>query len=52
MLTTQTKREEQLKQVMQTLSEHVMDEQHYTQEERTELMDIVLQLLRLWRNRL
>lgn len=49
---TTCKRDEQLKQILRTLSEHAMDEQTYTQDERMAIMDTVLQLLKLWRKRL
>lgn len=47
-----TKRDNELKDILKTLSEHTMDKETYTEEERFILMDIVLQLIRMWRGRL
>ena len=47
-----TKRDNELKDILKTLSEHTMDKETYTEEERFVLMDIVLQLIRMWRGRL
>jgi len=49
---TLNKRDEELKGILKTLSEHVMDEQTYTEEERYKLMDLVLQLLAICKGRL
>lgn len=52
MKTVLSTRDEELKSILQTLSTHVMDDSTYTFEERMALMDLVLQLLKLWKGRL
>lgn len=52
MTSTLAKRDEELKNVLKTLSEHTMDKETYTEEERFIMMDIVLQLIKMWRQRL
>ena len=52
MATILNTRDEELKSILKTLSEHVMDENTYSYDERMALMDIVLQLLKLWKRRL
>lgn len=52
MTSTLAKRDEELKNVLKTLSEHTMDKETYTEEERFIMMDVVLQLIRMWRQRL
>lgn len=52
MNSTLAKRDEELKNVLKTLSEHAMDKETYTEEERFILIDLVMQLIRMWRQRL